>query len=343
MEICAKLNLKVVEKLNSEGSNSNVYLVEDTQLGTYFILKQIKKSNFYNPSSYFTEAKKIYSTSHPNIINIVHASYDDEYIYITMPYYKRGSLNNILNSRPLTVREIIKYSLDFLSAVHYLHSKGIMHCDIKPTNILINDANKAILTDFGSSRWLNNYGMAKLRNVYYKHIAPEQCTTDNITTKVDIYQIGTTLYRMCNGNEEYDRQMSMYKDLDKLKLGIIYGQFPQRNMYLPHIPEKLRLIIEKSLALRLENRYDSVIQIINDLGSIEENLDWEYNKIEENHYTWYLKENDTKIIMIKENGLWNIVTKDPNNIIRNFNKNTLDYIHSKEKAFNVVRNIIHTI
>jgi eukaryotic-like serine/threonine-protein kinase len=340
MEICTKLNLKVIEKLNSEGSNSNLYLVEDPQLGTYFILKQIKKANFHNPLSYFTEAKKIYSTSHPNIVNIVHGSYDSEYIYITMPYYKRGSLNNILNNRCLTVREIIKYSLDFLSAVHYLHTKGLMHCDIKPTNILINDANKAILADFGSSRWLNDYGMANLRNVYYKHIAPEQCTTTNITTKVDIYQIGTTLYRMCNGNEEYDKQMSIYKNLDKLKLGIMYGQFPQRNMYLPHIPDKLRYIIEKSLAIRLDNRYDSVIEIINDLGSIEEDLDWEYNKIEEDHYIWYLKKNNIKIDMIKENNVWNIVTEQSDETLRSVKQTNYNHIPSKEEAYKVVKNII---
>jgi len=97
MEICTKVNIKIIEKLNSEGSNSNLYLVEDSQLGTNFILKQIKKSKFHNPLSYFTEAKKIYNTNHPNIVNIVHGSYDNEYIYITMPYYKKGSLNSILN------------------------------------------------------------------------------------------------------------------------------------------------------------------------------------------------------------------------------------------------------
>ena len=78
-------------------------------------------------------------------------SYDDEYIYITMPYDRKGSLNHLLDSRNLTVREIIKYSLDFLLALCYIHDNNMIHCVLKPNNILIDDNNKAILSDFGSA------------------------------------------------------------------------------------------------------------------------------------------------------------------------------------------------
>ena len=171
MEISPKLNLKIIQKINSEGVNSALYIVEDEQLNCEMILKQIDKKKLKEYNRYFEESKKVSSLNHPNIIKINYATYDDDYVYITMPYYKNGSLNQMLDYKNLTVREIIKYSLDFLSAIYYMHDSNIIHCDIKPNNILINDKNQAILSDFGSAIRLDINGLGKLKNVYYKHIA----------------------------------------------------------------------------------------------------------------------------------------------------------------------------
>ena len=95
MQINSQFNLEIIKKLKSEGVNSKLYLVNDRQLGSNFILKQIDKNNFNEVDKYFEEAKKIYNLNHPNIININTASYDDDYIYITMPYYRKGSLYNL--------------------------------------------------------------------------------------------------------------------------------------------------------------------------------------------------------------------------------------------------------
>ncbi|MGL5330778.1 MAG: protein kinase domain-containing protein, partial [Peptostreptococcaceae bacterium] len=191
MQISTNINLKILEKINSEGVNSALYIVEDTQLGCKFILKQIDKKNLKEYERYFDESKKICKLENPNIISIKHASYDDKYIYIVMPYFENGSLYNLLQRENLTIREVIKYSLDFLQAVYEIHNNNMVHCDIKPNNILISDENRAILTDFGSSLYLDEKGNAKLKNVYYKHIAPEQCLNSTINKKIDIYQIGT--------------------------------------------------------------------------------------------------------------------------------------------------------
>jgi len=331
MQISTNFNFEVIEKINSEGVNSALYIVEDKQLGSRFILKQIDKKKFKEFERYFDESKKVYNLKHPNIISINTASYDDEYIYITMPYLKRGSLHNLLNTRYLTLKEIIKYSLDFLSAIEYVHSRGVIHCDIKPNNILIDDNNNAILTDFGSALYLNN-GKARLKNVYYKHIAPEQCTNSLISKKVDIYQIGTTLYRMCNGNYEYDKQAKRYKDLNSLKVACARGRFPVRKKYLPHIPKEMIKVIERCININPDERYDDVLDIMNDLASIDVNLDWNFEIEDVNTFIWMnnIDNSRVEIILYKDHGNWSIME----------NGKIILYVDTKAKGYKEIRKII---
>ena len=331
MQISTNFNFEVIEKINSEGVNSALYIVEDKQLGSRFILKQIDKKKFKEFERYFDESKKVYNLKHPNIISINTASHDDEYIYITMPYLKRGSLHNLLNTRYLTLKEIIKYSLDFLSAIEYVHSRGVIHCDIKPNNILIDDNNNAILTDFGSALYLNN-GKARLKNVYYKHIAPEQCTNSLISKKVDIYQIGTTLYRMCNGNYEYDKQAKRYKDLNSLKVACARGRFPVRKKYLPHIPKEMIKVIERCININPDERYDDVLDIMNDLASIDVNLDWNFEIEDVNTFIWMnnIDNSRVEIFLYKDHGNWSIME----------NGNIILYVDTKAKGYKEIRKII---
>lgn len=345
MSIVTNVDLNIIKPLKSEGVNSKLYLVEDVQMGRNFILKKIKKSSFKNSDKYFEEPKKICKAKHPNIITINHVSYDDENIYITMPYYKNGSLYHLLETKSLTIREIINYSIDFLSAIEHLHKIGIAHCDIKPNNILINNENKAILTDFGSAVYLNKKGVGKLRNVYYKHIAPEQCKSTNITNKIDIYQIGTTLYRMCNGNLEYNTQLRKYKDINMVKVASACGKFPKRNKYLPHIPKDMTRIIEKCINLNPEDRYDSVSEIIEDIKNINENLDWKCEISFKNYYFTRKNTDNTiiEIIVSEDKGYWSVKTVKVNKDSRKYNVYKgycCDYIEKKSEALKEVKKII---
>lgn len=286
---------------NNEGKNSEVFLAKDVQLDAELVVKRIEISKFQNIDEYFLEAKMLYDNKHPNIMEIQWASKDDKFIYLSMPFLKKGSLNSLIDERYLSVREIIKYSLDLLSGVAYIHSKGLVHLDIKPTNILIDKSNKAVLTDFGLSRYLDINGIANQPFNYITHVDPEWFLHSGRTVLSDIYQIGLTLYRLCNGNNILKQQLTHLNvnSQDKFKEVVLNGTYPNREYFLPHIPLKLRKIIKKALDTDINKRYNNVIQIMNDLSEIDENLDWKFTDNKDELY--YLIKNGNKISISLKN------------------------------------------
>lgn len=288
-DITTSIDFSKLIPLNKEGRNSSVYSYYDKQLNKELIVKVIENETAYKQygSNYrdnlFNESQILYSTKHPNIIEIQYASYDKDNVYISMPKCKNGSMDALINRRFLKVREIIKYSLEFLSGLHYIHTKNLVHFDIKPTNILINDDGKAILTDFGLSKYVDEWGLAEPDMMYNLHKTPEHFSNSKITNKSDIYQAGLTMYRFCNGNQTLINQAKVSSDWES---DVLNGKFPNRKGYLPHIPLKLQKIINKSLSVNPDDRYDTVLDMINKLSEIEESLDWQYIIEAPNQYVW---------------------------------------------------------
>ncbi|MBD2862484.1 serine/threonine-protein kinase [Paenibacillus oceani] len=267
-----ELSFKLIENIGAEGLNSNTFIAQDLQLDATLVIKQVEKQRIPADSTYFNEARLLYLSKHPNVMEIQYGSQDDKYIYLAMPYLKNGSLNALIDRKFLSVREIVQYGLDFLSAIHYIHTKGLIHFDIKPSNIIINDAGKAVLTDFGLAKLTDSYGFAKTSLVYPTHLTPELFMAGSYTSQYDIFQAGLTLYRMCNGNKEF---------VEKFKSGVtpeevLAGTFPDRNKYLPHIPNSLRKIIKNALKINPDDRYKAILHMMNDLSDVCENLDWLY-------------------------------------------------------------------
>ena len=286
------LKLEIIGDIGGEeGKNSDIKLARDHQLGADLAVKIIPKEKFIkdfgtgSENMFFTEAKMIYANQHPNIVKIQYASSCTNNIYYTMPFYKNGSLNKLIDRRYLKVREIIKYSLEFLSGIHYIHTNNLYHFDIKPTNVLINDNGKAMLTDFGLSRYTDNYGVAKYSQFYLSHFPAECIGTDVATKHADIYQAGLTIYRMCNGNNCFHRQYDFWKEQKKLNFAIKEEKFPKRE-YLPHIPSKLRRIINKALRSDPDRRYQTILGMMNDISKIEKNLDTRFYRKDDNNWIW---------------------------------------------------------
>lgn len=275
------LHFKIISEIGSEGKNSTVHIAHDFQLDTEIVVKRISKSDFIDNTKFFDEAKKLYSSNHPNIAQVQYSCQDDEFIYITMPFFHKGSLNQLIDKRPLKVSEILKYSIDFLSGLHHIHTKRLIHCDIKPNNILISNSNDAVLTDFGLAKYLNSDGYSIVDKFYHLHQPPEILQSGIITHQGDIFQAGLTIYRLCNGNAFFKRQIEKYFrkdktfDNDKFLSAVYNGDFPNRSDYFHHIPQTLRNYIRKALSPNPADRYQTILDFLNDLAKVEINYDWQ--------------------------------------------------------------------
>lgn len=273
----AELNFETLKEIGQEGRNSQVFLAHDKQLDGQIVVKKIAKSKLPNASEYYKEAKILYASTHPYVVRVNYGCSDNDHIYIAMPYYSNGSLKQLIDQRFLTIREVIRYSIQFLSGLNNIHSKGLLHFDIKPDNILISDSNEALLSDFGLSKAMDTLGFANPDGIYPKQVPPETFLSTNKTIHFDIYLSGLTIYRLLNGNKHYYSQFNFPNQQDYIT-AIVHGHFPNRSSYLPHIPLKLQRIVNKALNVNISDRHQSVLELINELSTVDENLDWQYSK-----------------------------------------------------------------
>jgi serine/threonine protein kinase len=279
-----ELNFETTKEIGQEGKNSQVFLAHDKQLDGEIVIKKILKSKIVNPTEYYEEAKKLYASSHSNVVKVNYGCSDADHIYIAMPYYKNGSLKSLISTRNLTIREIIRYSIQFLSGLHHIHSKGLIHFDVKPDNILISDTDEAHLSDFGLTKAMDSFGFASPEQIYSKQVPPETFTSSDKTIHFDIYLAGMTIYRLLNGESHFHKQLLSYKTVDEYRNAITSSNFPNRTNYLTHIPIKLQRIINKAMSVNIADRHQTVLELINDLSDVDENLDWRFTQTPTSDY-----------------------------------------------------------
>lgn len=300
MQVVSEIHATKIEQIGSgQGMNSTVYLAHDPQLDGYIAVKEIPLDKFNDASEYFTEAQSLYKNKHPNIVPVMYACKDANHVRIVMPYFQNGSVQDYLNRGPLTVKQIIYWSYQFLLGLHHIHSNGYIHYDIKPTNLLIHDNGSVMLSDFGQARSINILGVAEVPPLYPYHFPPEAFQYSHTTKQADIYQVGMTLYRMCNGDIFFKQQKPMTPE--EIRDKTLNGTYPNRNKFLPHVPRHLKRIIKKALQVVPDDRYQTAMDIINELGQVDKLLDWQYYDTD-NAAKWVSRnECHEYIISIEEN------------------------------------------
>ena len=312
----ANLQFQTVREIGQEGRNSTTHVVHDLQLDAEIVMKKLRKCELKDPAEYFSEARMLYQGSHANVAKILYACEDVDHIYIAMPYYPNGSLKSLMETRFLTVREIVRFGCHVLSGLHNIHSKELIHFDIKPDNLLRTERNEAVLTDFGLAKQ-TQFGQAAPTMIYGLVSAPEIVDPNSIDLRFDIYQFGFALYRMCVGVDAHRDQVATLGIQTRQELIDAINQltYPNRAAFPAHIPPRLSKLILKCLSPSKEDRFSSALETANALALVDQCLDWQYFPGDDRRWTRPIEGGEC-IFTVSQNGTGEFVTVKNGNVRR---------------------------
>jgi serine/threonine protein kinase len=292
-----------------QGMNSEVYLVDDPQLGGQVAVKEIAKSKFRDPTAYFAEAQAMFQVSHENVVAIQYACETPTTISLAMPFYRKGSLADRIASSPLQLSQVQRVTQGILAGLAYIHSKGYIHFDVKPSNVLFSNTDKPMVADFGQSRSISPSGAVTVPPLYFNAQPPETLTTGVATTLADIFHVGLLLYRALNGNDFFESQIPSDRAL--LAARISRGQFPDRQRFMPHVPKSIRRLVRKALQVNPARRFQSATEMADALGRISLALDWSVEPLAGGGIrcrTSRAGQPDLVVELVEENGSWDVQT-----------------------------------
>lgn len=276
-------------KMIGEGGMANVYLANDNILERKVAIK-VLRGDLSNDEKFIRrfkrEALSVSNLSHPNIVEVYDVGEEDGNYYIVMEYIEGKTLKQLLQKRgALTLPEVIDIMSQLTDGLSHAHEAYIIHRDIKPQNIMIEDNGLVKITDFGIAMALNSTQLTQTNSVMgsVHYLPPEQANGKGSTIKSDIYSLGILMYELLAGSVPFKGDTAVEIALKHMK-----EKMPSIRKQNPTIPQSVENIVLKATAKNPKNRYDSVREMYNDLQTAmekdnEKRLVYEYpeNDLEE--------------------------------------------------------------
>lgn len=266
---------EIIEQIGG-GGMAIVYKAKCHLLNRFVAIK-ILRNEFLEDEEFIRKFKResqaAASLSHPNIMNIydvgVEKSDNKEIHYIVMEYIKGKTLKEVIRENgKLSFDETVNYSIQIAEALKHAHLNHIVHRDIKPQNIMINEDNRVKVTDFGIARAATSSTLTTTSNVLgsVHYFSPEQARGGYTDEKSDIYSLGIVMYEMITGKLPYDGETPISVALKHVQDEIV----PPREVD-GTVPVGIESIILKCVQKRQSDRYENVGALINDLKKIKNN------------------------------------------------------------------------
>jgi serine/threonine-protein kinase len=249
-----------------------VWRAIDVGLDTIRALKLIHPSRVNNPSNLFHEAQTLKAAEHPNVVRVEDTGkMDDGRIYIAMEYLPKGSLDDEAKGTYVDLTRAHRIMIDALRGLHHAHDSKLLHCDIKPANIMVGNSNEGKLSDFGLAipAGVDFQSLGVKDYAYVIHLAPEVMRKRKYSVRSDIYAAGVTLYRLVNGD-------SYLPAIDPLtrRQAILDGQYPDRTKYREFVPRPLRMIINRAMDPFPGRRFESADAMRHALEPLTLQMNW---------------------------------------------------------------------
>jgi serine/threonine-protein kinase len=193
---------------------ADVYLAEDQQLGRKVALKLLHRRFAEDPDfveRFRREAQAAAGLQHPNVVSVYdRGTFDDTY-YIAMEYLPGRSLKQLIRQEaPLDPVRAIDIAIQILKAARFAHRRGVIHRDLKPHNVIVDDSGHAKVTDFGIAR-AGASDMTETGSIMgtAQYLSPEQAQGHAVNAASDLYSVGVVLYEMLTGQVPFDAESAV--------------------------------------------------------------------------------------------------------------------------------------
>ena len=246
-----------------EGGMATIYKAFQPGTERYVALKILpqhyaKEATFHE--RFQQEAQIIAKFQHPHILPVFDYGEEDNYAYLAMPLIKGGTLAKLINGGTVELSQVRTIISQVGDALDYAHSYGVVHRDVKPTNILIDERQNALLTDFGISKIVGEMvHITRTGQVIGTpaYMSPEQIKGDLIDGRSDIYSLGIVLYEMVTGRTPFRADTP-----PALFVKHLLDPLPPPSTLIPDLPLPVEMVILKSLAKEPNDRYQTAAQMV---------------------------------------------------------------------------------
>ena len=259
-----------VTGLLGRGGSSGVYRARDTVMNRTVAIKILDADALGSQRSFMTEARAAAVLSHPNIVNVHDILEIGNEKYIIMEYVCGITLREYIDHHGhLSVKESVNCAYQVLHALHAAHSRGIVHRDIKPGNILITTEGRIKVTDFGIARLpdRDSFLMPDRTVGTVHYVSPEQAGGGAVDERSDLYSLGVVLYEMLTGRRPFHAE----RPADVAMMHVTARPTPPSH-YNPHIAHSLEKIVMCALEKDPAARFDSAAEMIRMLDKLPEEV-----------------------------------------------------------------------
>ena len=249
----------ILEQLG-EGGMATVYKAFDTRLECDVAVKVIRTENLPQSSleralkRFEREAKALARLTHSNIVKVTDYGEFEGKPYLVMPYLPGGTLKAQLG-KAIPWQEAVRLLLPIARALDYAHQQGMIHRDVKPSNILITHSGDPMLTDFGIAKIIDEELTVDLTGTSAtvgtpEYMAPEQVISKTVDGRADMYALGVVFYEMVTGRKPFTADTPMavlFKHASE--------PLPRPLNFVPSLPDNVEKLLLKSLAKKPQDRY----------------------------------------------------------------------------------------